>query len=567
MREIIGKLNSLLTPRDKQVLFFLLLFSVFVSLIETIGVGIIMPFISAASDFTQIEHNHYLHAIYNFFGFSNPLEFVVAFGVFLVFFYIARSLINLLYFYLLARFSEGRYHLLAYRLFENYMGLKYQDFIEKNSAHMTKVIVNEATHLVKLISGLLFMMSEIFVVIFIYAMLLWVNWKMTLLLTLFLGINLLLLKKMISPKIKKAGEKRAAFQQRFYEVMASAFGNFKIIKLKGIDKDVVEQFKEASYGFARSNILNATLAQFPRLFLEMVGFTLIALIVIYLVLKYQTDIKAVLPILMMFVLGLYRLMPSVNRIFSAYNEILFYLQSLKIIHNELIYEPEELGDEEIAFQKEIKLEDIWFGYKEDKPILKGIDLTIRKGEKLGIVGESGSGKSTLVDIIIGLYRPQRGKISVDGVEVNEKNLKSWRKKIGYIPQQIYLFDGTIAQNVAFGEEIDEERVERALKKARLLDFLERHHDGIYTKVGENGIKLSGGQKQRVAIARALYNDPEVLVLDEATSALDSETEAKIMEEIYKIGSDKTMIIVAHRISTLTSCNRIIEINDGKVNIE
>ena len=406
------------------------------------------------------------------------------------------------------------------------------------------------------------MISEVFVLIMIYSMLLYVNWKMTLLLTLFLSINVALLKIFVSTKIKQSGDEREKFQKRFYEIITSSFGNFKIIKLKSKDRDILDKFAKASYGFAKANIKNQTLSQFPRLFLEMIGFSLVAIIVIYLVIKYQTDIKGALPILMVFVLGLYRLMPSVNRIFSAYNQLLFFQNSLHIIHKEFMYEPEELGDENIEFKDKIELKDIKFGYRKDKPIIKDLNLNIKKGEKIGIIGNSGSGKSTLVDIILGFYKIDRGEMRVDDIKIDKNNIKSWRKKIGYIPQTIYLTDGDVANNVAFLEKIDEKRVKEVLAQANILDFLEKFHDGIYTKVGENGIKLSGGQKQRIAIARALYNNPEVLVLDEATSALDSETEKKIMKEIYKIGQDKTVIIIAHRVSTLDGCDRIVKLYGG-----
>ncbi len=563
MKETIKKLNYILTKRDKHYLLFLLFFSIIVSVVEVIGVGIIMPFISVATDFNNIFNNRYMKFIYNFFHFSSPLEFVVSFGVFLVFFYIFRSLFNLFYFYLLNRFSQSRYSILAYRLFENYLGMHYIDFINRNSSHLIKTLINEANNLVRLISNFLFMMSEFFVLIFIYSMLLYVNFKMTILLTLFLLANIWILKKIVSKRIKKAGIIRNEMQEKFYEIINSSFGNFKIIKLKGNDKEILNRFNKASFGFANANITNATLSQVPRLFLEAIGFSLIALIVIYLVLKYHADIKGALPILSMFVLGLYRLMPSVNRIYSAYNEILFYSKSLEITHNDLIYEPEELGDENIEFEKEIKLKNINFAY-DKKYVLKEINLEIKKGEKVGVIGESGSGKSTLIDLIIGLYRPKSGKIYIDENELCERNLKSWRKKIGYIPQSIYLVDGSIAENVAFGEKIDETKVKEVLKMANILEFLEKHHEGIWTHVGENGVKLSGGQKQRVAIARALYNNPEILILDEATSALDNETEKKIMDEIYRVGKNKTMIIIAHRISTLDGCNRIIELKDGKI---
>ena len=564
MKYFFKKLNFLLTSKDKRDLFFLLLFSILISFIEVVGVGAIMPFISIATDFEKI-HTSFFKEIYDFFGFKSDVNFVIFVGVVLIAFYIFRSVVNLSYFYFLNRFSQGRYHLLAYRLFERYLGMNYIDFINKNVSYLTKTIVNEANNLVQLISEFLFMISEMFILVFIYVMLLWVNWKMTLLLTIFLGLNVLILKVTISKKIKKAGEYRELMQRKFYEIMLNSFGNFKMIKLKSNDRDILEKFKIASVAFANSNITNATLAQVPRLFLEAIGFSLIALIIIYLVFKYQQDVSGALPILSMFVLGLYRLMPSVNRIMSAYNQILFRLKSLEIIHNDLLYEPEELGDEEIEFKEKITLKNLSFEYEKNKPILKDINLTIKKGEKIGIIGESGSGKSTLVDLIMGLYKPTNGKIFIDNVELNEKNVKSWRKKIGYIPQDMYLFDGSIAENVAFGEKVDEERIKEVLKMANLLDFLEKHHQGIYTRIGERGIKLSGGQKQRVLIARALYSNPEVLILDEATSALDTKTEEKIMKELYKTAKNKTMIIIAHRLSTLNECDRIVKIEDGKIN--
>ena len=562
--QIVKKLNQLLSQRDKVVLLWLLLFSAFISMVEMIGIGAIMPFVSVASDFTKVESNPYFAEAYHFFAFESPLYFVVTFGVILVFFYIFRAIANLVYLYALNRFSQGRYHLLAYRLFENYMGMEYKTFIDKNSSHLFKNIINEANNLVQLISAVLFMMSEIFVLILIYGMLLYVNWKMTLLLTGFLGINLILLKLFVSTKIKKSGEERERFQQQFYEILNKSFGNFKLIKLKSQDKIVLDEFAQASFGFAKANIKNQTLSHFPRLFLEMIGFSLVAIIIIYLILKYQTDISSSLPILMVFIVGLYRLMPSINRIFTSYNQVLFFNQSLHIIHNELIYEPEDIGDEPIDFSSEICLENISFAYKQDKLVLNDINLIIKKGEKVGFVGKSGSGKSTLIDIILGLYRPLKGKISIDGVTLEAKNLKNWRKKIGYIPQSIYLQDGTVMQNVALDENIDENRVKEVLAQANILEFLEQHHEGIMTEVGEAGVKLSGGQKQRIAIARALYDDPEILVLDEATSALDNETEEKIMDEIYQISKDKTLLIIAHRLSTLEKCEKIYKLENGRI---
>jgi len=561
---LIKKLRYLLTKRDKQLLLFLLLFSIVISIIETVGISVIMPFIQVASDFSVIESNKYFNALYKFFSFESHVDFVVTFGIVLILFYIFRSAINLFYFYLLSRFSRGRYHLLAYRLFENYLGLSYKDFINRNSSELNKAIINEAQNLTTLISGILFMMSEIFIVFLIYTMMLYVNWKITLLLTLILGGSALFLVKVISPRIKQAGIDREAVQKKFFEIINSSFGNFKIMKLKSNSDKVLKEFAQSSYGYAQSNIINETYSHFPRLFLEAIGFSIVAFVVTYLVYKNQTDISGAMALISMFVLGLYRLMPSANRILTSYNHIQFTRKSLDIVHEDIMYNSEDLGDEEVAFKEKIELKDIYFEYVESRPIFNDLNLTIKKGEKIAFVGESGSGKSSLVDIIIGLYKPLKGEIFVDDIELTNKNIKNWRKKIGYIPQSVYLFDGTVAENVAFGSTIEMQRVKEVLKQANILDFLETHQKGIDTVVGEGGIKLSGGQKQRIAIARALYDNPEILVLDEATSALDNETEAKIMEEIYEISENKTLLIIAHRLSTIEWCDRVLKIQEGKI---
>lgn len=521
-----------------------------------------MPFISVASDFTLIHSNEYYNFIYSFFSFEKDVLFVLWFGIVLLIFYISRSLLNLFYVYVLAKFSKGRYHLLAYRLFENYLGRSYKEFINNNSSTLTKTIVNEADNLTSLLSSLLFIISEVFVIILIYSMMLYLNWKITFLLSLILVINALFLVKTVSKQIKKEGLKKEEFQRKFYEILNSTFGNFKMIKLKSNDEEVLTRFSTASSGFANSNIINQTLTQFPRIFLEALSFLIVIFMLMYLIYTYQHDISSLMALISMFVLGLYRLMPSVNRIINNYNLILYYYKSLAIVHNDIIYEIEDLGDKKISFKNQIELKNIYFSYEENKQVLENISLTIYKGSKIAFIGESGSGKSTLIDVIMGLYRPKEGSLYVDGILLNDDNIKSWRQRIGYIPQHIYLFDGSVGENVAFGEIYDAEKIKEALKKANLLEFLESYHNGLDTKVGENGLKLSGGQKQRVAIARALYGDPELLILDEATSALDNETEEKIMEEIYNLSNDKTLIIIAHRLSTIVKCEKVYTLNKG-----
>lgn len=560
MKIFFSKLFSILTKHDKRFLLLLVFVSIAISIIEMLGVAAILPFINVASNFSTIHQNKYSELAYQYFQFTNDVDFVVAVGAILIAFYLLRSLLNLGYVYLLAKFSKGRFHLLAYRLFENYLGMSYRNFIDKNNSEITKTIISEASNLTGVLSGLLLMLSETVVVLLIYATMLYINWKITLLISILLILNVVLLIKTVSTRITQAGQQREKDQLIFFNIIHNTLGNFKLIKLASNTDKTLQAFDQASSSFASASIRSETLFHIPRLFLEAIGFGIIIFIVVYIVNKYQTDISGSLAIISMFILGLYRLMPSANRILSGYNQIVYNKSALDIIHNDLMYDAENLKNDTILFNRIIELKNIDFGYLDDKPILQNISLAIHKGEKIAFVGESGSGKSTLIDIIIGLYRPQKGSITIDGTELNNDNIKAWRSQIGYIPQAIFLFDGTVAENVAFGKEMNEQRVKKVLRQANILDFLESHHEGIQTPVGDGGIKLSGGQKQRIAIARALYNDPEILVLDEATSALDTDTEANIMEEIYKICLDKTLIIIAHRLSTIEGCDRKYSLN-------
>ena len=563
--DFIKKLNSILSKKDKIFLLFLLIFSVFIAIMEMFAISIMMPFIAVAVNFKTIEKNKYFHYFYHLFNFSSPVYFVATFGILLIIFYIFRGAINIIYYFFLGKFSAGRYHNIAYRLFSNYMSMSYMQFINSNTSELSKAIITEAYNLTLIINSFLLLITEIFVAIFIYIIFLYVNWEMTILLTAFLALNILFLIKTVSSQIKKSGEKREKFQRRFYKILNSSFGNFKLIKLKSKEKNVLNNFFESSVGFASANIKNLSLLNVPKYLLEAIGFSLVSFFVVYMVLKNHADIRNILPIISIFILGLYRLLPSANRILSNYNSIIFFNKSLDIVHKDIHQIPEKLGNDPVKFNNQIALKDISFGYVENKPILKNINLTVKKGERIAITGETGSGKSTLVDLIIGLLKPGKGEIFIDGVILNKQNIKSWRNKSGYIPQTIYLFDGTVAHNVVIGEDIiDEEKVRAVLKKANMLDFLEKHHEGIHTKVGEGGIKLSGGQKQRVAIARALYDDPDILVLDEATSSLDNQTESLVMDEIYEAGKDKTLIIIAHRLSTIERCDKVYKLEGGNI---
>ncbi|MCW1359716.1 ABC transporter ATP-binding protein [Campylobacter sp. CCS1377] len=563
---MLKKLFFILSKKDKKFLFFLLLFSILISFMESFAISLVMPFVSIASDFSLFEKNQYLKAFYS--HFNVPIyEFVVYFGFALIVFYIFRALLNAYYFHLLAKFSKGRYHTIAHKVFAKFLHFDYEKFTQKNHSDLLKTITQEAYNLSTMIASFLLMMSEIFVILLIYSLMLLIDYKITLFLSIFLGLNGFILVKVLSPMIKKAGKKREEAMRNFFEILATNLNNFKLIKLKTKEDGVLKLFENQSMDFSRANITNESVNAMPRIYLEGVGFCVLVFIVVFLVLKTKSDISSILAMISMFVLALYRLMPSANRIINAYHDLLYYRNSLDIIYDVLKEKEEHLGNENIEFKKHIKLKNLSFAYEGKPNLLKDINLEIKKGEKIAFIGESGCGKSTLVDLIIGLLNPNSGEILIDDKKLNSNTFKKYRQKIGYIPQNIYLFNDSIAKNITFGDEVDEKLMQKVILQANLDKFINNLPHKAQTKVGDGGNNLSGGQKQRIAIARALYLSPEILVLDEATSALDTQSEEKIMDEIYKISKDKTVIIIAHRLSTITKCDKIYKIEHGKLTLE
>lgn len=559
------KLIAILDQSKKKTFYFLILFSIVISAIEVIGISAIMPFIAIATDYTNIESNQYYKAVYELAHFNKPSTFVFVFGFVLIGFYIFRSIINLAYTYYLQKFVEEQYFYFANNIFFSYMWLPYQEFIQKNSSNMTKIIMHESAYAAHFIFSFIMMMSELFILILIYIMLLSMSIKITLLITFIFILSAIFLFKFSSKKIKSYGDLRAKVQTKYYEILNKSFGNYKVIKIFSGQQESLNEFRTTSKEFVDITIKSGVLQQLPKFLLEAVGFIIVIIVVMYLI-SIQADnidLASAIPMLSVFVLGLYRMLPSVNRIISSFNALMLESKAVQIIIEELGAEKETLGNESILFSNFITFHAVSFCYSLNKYVIKDLNLQIKKGEKIGIIGQSGGGKSTLIALLMGLHKPSNGNIQIDDTNLTDQNLKSWRSKIGYIPQSIYLFDGTIAENIVFGREYNEQKIIDVLQTAHIYDFLQTK-EGIYTFVGEGGVLLSGGQKQRIAIARALYGDPEILILDEATSALDSDTEHKVMDDVYNVSRNMTLIIIAHRVSTLDRCDVIYKMENGKL---
>ena len=561
---MLKQIKRLFDKNEIKKLFFLVIFSVMVSLGEVFGLSMIVPFISVASNKNSLYENKYLKLIYEFFNFKSYSQFIIFSGIGIVIIFLLKNIMNSIFNYSLVNFARNNYYKVTCKLMNNYLKYPYKFFINVNSNSLNKNITTECNLLVIVLQQLLLLFSEIIVMTMIYIVMLIVNFKITLLVSIFLGLCVIIIKLLIINRTKSWGVQRAKAIEEYYKIIGATFGNYKFIKLLGNDEQINERFRIACDNYVVVDKKFQGTQPIPKYTLEFLGFFIVVLLIVGAVIIYgEEGMSKIMPLITVFFIGLYRILPSLNRAVSYYQNIVFYRQSLNIIAKELEKSVENLGNEKIEFKENITLKNLTFEYEKDKEILKDISLNIRKGERIAFVGESGSGKTTLVDSIIGLYKQKSGEIYIDNVLLTDENLRSWRSSIGYIPQEVYLFDGTVEDNIVFGREYDNHKLEEALKKAQIWEFLQKKN-GVKTIVGDKGIMLSGGQKQRLAIARALYNNPEILVLDEATSALDNDTEKEIMNEIYKASENKTLIIIAHRLTTLEGCNRIVVLKEGRI---
>jgi ATP-binding cassette subfamily B protein/ATP-binding cassette subfamily C protein len=561
LKPVLDKLFKLLTRRHKIYLLILLVLTIGFSIVETIGVSVIMPFISLASDPKLLASGWYKKA-FDFFGSANAESFIISLGIGIICFYIFRAVYSVFLTWSVNRYSYGMYKYFSEKVFAMNLSVSYKVYAQKNSGELMQAITRETYDVSKVILNVLQFSSEIFTILMVYTVIVLLNWKMTLVVTIVLVSLVVVLLSILTKANKIQGKKRFDSGRKMNRILKETLGNIKYVKLKGNEENILHTYDHAIETYTRSELMNNVLGTIPKGILESIGFSLLVAAVVFIIWIYH-DASRVIPIISMYALALYRILPSVHRMLLNINNIAYAEKTLESVYESLHQPVEKEGISPLAFNRSIRLDNVNFRYITGGDIITGISLEIKKGEKIAITGESGSGKSTLVDIIIGIHKPLSGNVYIDDTIITDDNIRSWRRKIGYIPQDIYLFDGSVAENVSFGSIPDDEKIKKALQMANIWEFLSQK-EGIQTRVGDGGIQLSGGQQQRIGIARALYDDPEVLVLDEATSALDTETEQKIMDEIYSVSENKTLIVIAHRLSTVERCDRKIRIEHGKI---
>jgi len=543
--------------------FFLLLGVVF----EMFGLSILLPAIGLLIDPKSVT-NSLPNVIVNF-----PLlkgKSLIYFGLlFIVLIYILKSLYLVYITWRQNKFTSYLSAELSERLFSGYLNLPYKNFLNRNSSLPISILQNEISSFSSVTQAIIQLFTELSVLLGVLITLLWIFTTGTIFVIIFFGITVYLFHSFSKKKLISWGQERHLLLIEANKGLIQGFGGIKDLKIYNKESYFISKYKYSIDKSAQNFIKVNTLNFIPRYYLELLAVAGLVGIILIMVLNNE-PLSSILPSLGIFGAAAFRMIPSVNRIMLSLQQIKYaditfekLLSELNLVED-VKSSPKISNFEEICFNSLIEIKNLKFGYDNSNLIINNINLTIGKGEVIGIIGTSGSGKSTLIDLVLGLLEPNSGEILVDNFSIY-KNLNNWQKKIGYVPQSIFLTDDTLLNNIAFGiqeQHIDYQRVNEAIKKAQLDTFVSNLIEGINTPVGERGVKLSGGQRQRIGIARALYYDPQILILDEATSALDNNTENEVMNSIYEMSGTLTIIIIAHRLTTLNKCNRIIEVGNG-----
>jgi ABC-type multidrug transport system fused ATPase/permease subunit len=564
------KIHFILTPDERKSAVALLGLIVIGMVLEMLGIGLVIPAIVLLTQRDLAASYPQLRPVLRTLG--NPTQARLIIGGMLVL--VAVNVIRAVFLGLMTwrqtKFAFGLQADLSQRLFATYLQQPYTFLLQRNSAQLIRNAITEVNQFTGVvILPAMLILTEGLVLLGMALLLLIVEPFGALIVVLVLGVAAWAFHRGTRARLARWGVARQHHEGLRLQHLQQGLGGAKEVKLLGREGDFLARYREHNVQSARVGERQITLNALPRLWLELLGVLGLAILVLTM-LAQGRDMARIVPALGLFTAAAFRLMPSVNRILGAMQSIRFGLPSVDVLHDELklgVPEPAPGSAPPSSFQTRIELASVSYSYPGAAvPALDGVSIDIHKGELVGFIGPSGSGKSTLVDVILGLLTPTTGQVTVDGQDIQDR-LRGWQDQIGYVPQSIYLTDDTLRRNVAFGlsnEQIDDAAVQQAIKAAQLEEFVASLPDGVQTVVGERGVRLSGGQRQRIGVARALYHDPAVLVLDEATSALDTITERGVMRAVTALKGSKTILVVAHRLSTVELCGRLYRLEQGRV---
>ena len=570
---LLTKLGYIFDKRDKWKIALLLAAVIIGSFLELLGVTIFMPFINIIQEPGEIQRKWYLRMFYELFHFQSAKSFLAALSAAIIVVYVVKNVYLIIEKSYIYRFSYNTQMKLSTRLLNTYMKEPYTFHLNKNIATLQRSLQEDTAKFMQVILYSLELVAELAVCFVLVVYLLFVSKSITVivlgLLVVCVGAFLLLTRKYS----RKLGQDNQGYQGKIYQWMNQALGGIKEIKILGREEFFTEEYRKYYIKFAKGLRIARTISILPKYAVEAVAISGLLIGIIVKLLLGEADMAYYIPQLTVFAVAAFRLMPSVGRINEHATNTLYALPSVDLVYHDLV-EIEDYIEKQDSEVKEdwnlcrgIEVKNVTYCYPDtDEPVIEDASLSIQKGRTAAFIGASGAGKTTMVDIILGLLTPQKGVVLADDINVHEKP-RTFHAQVGYIPQVIYLSDDTIRNNIAFGvkeSDIDEQAVRRSMEKAQLTEFVDSLVHGLDTIVGDRGVRLSGGQRQRIGIARALYHDPEILVLDEATSALDNDTEAAVMEAVENLRGMKTMIIIAHRLTTIRNADLIYEVEGGRV---
>lgn len=538
--------------------------------LEIMGIGLVIPAIALMSKQDLVLSYPILQPFFNALGNPSQTQLIIGAMITLV----VMNLIKVLFIAFLTwrqtRFTMGVQVQLSLRLFTIYLRQPYIFHLQRNSAQLIRNSVTEVNQFSGAIANAISLLTDGLVTLGIVGLLMVFEPLGTMMVMLILGLATWIFYCITRSKIIQWGEVRQVYEGFRIQNLQEGLGGVKDVKVLGRENEFLDQYNLHNIKTAKAGQLYQTVLALPRLWLEFIAIIALATLVITMIIQGKS-ISGIIPILGLFTASAFRLLPSINKMLTSVQSLRYALPVINVLYDEFnldMTDPNAKTDNRVKVcREEIKLMNISYTYPNTSaPTLNNLSLTIRNGESVGFIGSSGSGKSTMVDVILGLLTPNAGQVIVDSKDI-QLNLRSWQDQVGYVPQFIYLTDDTLRRNVAFGlsnEQIDDEAVNKAIVAAQLEPFIKSLPLGLETLVGERGVRLSGGQRQRIGIARALYHDPAVLVLDEATSSLDISTERSVMKTVTNLQGSKTILIVAHRFSTIEHCDRIYRLEEGKI---
>jgi len=582
MFSVIKKFDKLLNSKQKSRVFMLGTVTLIGAFLEVIGVSLMLPLITAIMQPKIIYTNKYIAYICKILDLHSHRTFVIACIIAVILVFIFKDIFLIVQYYIQARFVFNNQFATQQKMLRGFLNRPYEFFLNVESGEILRVIQSDVPVTYSLLMTVLSMFTEIIVSVSISITIFIIDPVMTIFVIIMMALAILIISKLVKPILKKKGEEKHLQGSLTYKWLIQSITGIKEIKVGAKEEFFEDNFTLSGKKYISAEKWNTVFSNIPRLMIEMVSVCSTLAFIAFMIFKGK-NIETLVPTLGAFAMASMKLMPSANRIIGTINQIVFQEPSLnKLLLDIELFEEDEIKyakyrkknisrvERKLSFNDKIELKNITYRYREsDKLILDNADMIIPIGKSIGIVGVSGAGKTTAVDILLGVLLAQKGEILTDGINVIE-NYSEWLSHIGYIPQSIFMLDDDIKSNVAFGvakEEQNEEMIWKALREAQLEEFVKELKDGINTKIGERGLRLSGGQKQRIGIARALYLDPEVLIFDEATSALDNETEAAIMSSVNNLHGKKTLIIIAHRLQTIESCDIVYRVENGKIAVE